>query len=286
MDMGSTAGAAPGNEAAVPAQATAAAKVTAARLLPALLISGSAVPIFALENDWGYLPLAAGTALGFLADRRFGRDLALIALGMTIVSLHSMRADLSWGNILVMGIVLTAAVAVPYGVSRWWLKDHAIRFPLRRGTKWSALERSWLVIALLLGWFVLPRYFIGSGAYRNWPAVQEWSEIARLFVGVGAVGIWDELFFVCIIFALYRRHFPLWTANVLQATVFVSFLWELGYREWGPLITIPFALVQGWIFSRTKSLGYVITVHLLFDLVVFLAIVHAHHPDWFRIFWY
>ena len=47
--------------------------------------------------------------------------------------------------------------------------------------------------------------------------------------------------------------------------MFVSFLWELGYREWGPLLTIPFALIQGWIFRRTTSLTYVVAVHLLFD---------------------
>ena len=62
------------------------------------------------------------------------------------------------------------------------------------------------------------------------------------------------------------------------AVVFVSFLWELGYRVWGPLLTIPFALVQGVIFLRTRSLGYVVTVHLLFDAVVFAVLVHAHNP--------
>jgi membrane protease YdiL (CAAX protease family) len=66
--------------------------------------------------------------------------------------------------------------------------------------------------------------------------------------------------------------------------VFVSFLWELGYRSWGPLLTIPFALVQGWIFARTKSLTYVVCVHLLFDAIVFAVLVHAHHPELFDVF--
>ena len=35
----------------------------------------------------------------------------------------------------------------------------------------------------------------------------------------------------------------LWLANLLQAVIFVSFLWELGYQAWGPLLTFPFALV-------------------------------------------
>lgn len=255
-------------------------------LLPAVLVSGSAVLLFALENAWGYAPLLTGVALSWLLDRAFARDLSLIAIGMGIVSSHSMRADLSWWNMVVMGTVLTAAVFVPYALSRWVLRDHAVRFPTRHGQRWSTLEWSWLGAVLVLGWVLLPRYFISSGSYQNWPAVTEWHEIARLFVGVNAVGIWDELFFICTVFTLYRRHFAFWTANVLQAIVFVSFLWELGYRSWGPALTIPFALVQAWIFSKTKSLVYVITVHLLFDLVVFLTIVHAHHRDWLTIFWY
>ena len=86
------------------------------------------------------------------------------------------------------------------------------------------------------------------------------------------------------VFALLRRHFPDWLANGLQAIVFVSFLWELGYRAWGPALTIPFALIQGWIFVRTRSLSYVVTVHLLFDAVVFAVLVHAHNPELFAIF--
>ena len=89
--------------------------------------------------------------------------------------------------------------------------------------------------------------------------------IARLFVGVGAVGMWDELFFICTSSRCCGGTSPIWQANLLQATVFVSFLWELGYQAWGPLLTIPFALVQAYIFKRTRSLTYVVTVHLLFD---------------------
>ncbi|MBB2958591.1 CPBP family intramembrane glutamic endopeptidase [Pseudoclavibacter helvolus] len=261
-------------------------RVKVLHLLSALLVVCSATVLFAFENNLGYLPLAAGIALGFATDRSLGRDLLLIGIGMGIISLHSMKADISWGNIFVMGTVLSLAVAVPYAISRWGYKDHAVRFPLRRGTPWSRLEKLWLGLVLVLGWLILPFYFITSGVYQNWPAVSTASEIGRLFVGVGFVGIWDELFFICTVFTLLLRHFPFWVANALQSIVFVSFLWELGYQSWGPLLTLPFALIQGWIFTKTKSLTYVICVHLLFDLVVFLVIVHAHHPAWLPIFLY
>ena len=59
--------------------------------------------------------------------------------------------------------------------------------------------------------------------------------------------MWDELFFICTVFALLRHDIcPCWQANILQATIFVSFLWELGYRSWGPTPHHdPFALAAG-----------------------------------------
>ncbi|WP_291794520.1 type II CAAX endopeptidase family protein [Brevibacterium sp.] len=254
--------------------------------LAAALVAAGAVLIFALMSPWGYAPLLAGVALGFAASRPLGRDLGLIVLGLGIISTISVEADIAWPRYFLMGGVLTAAVVAPWLVHRFVLRDDAIRFPRRRGRRWSRLEWGWLAFVLLTAYFVLPFYFLRSGAYENWPAVTTPSEIGRLFVGVNAVGIWDELFFICTVFTLLARHFPFWTANVLTSVIFVSFLWELGYRSWGPLLTIPFALVQAVVFTRTKSLPYTITVHLLFDLVVFLSIAHAHHPDRLPIFVY
>lgn len=211
------------------------------------------------------------------------RDLSLIAVGLLIVSAIPLKAELDNLAILRFALALGGAVAVPYVISRWVYRDGAgqrgaIRFPWRGGGRWTRFQWTWLVAVLLLGWLILPFYFITSGVYLNWPVVNTPELIARLFVGVGAVGIWDELFFICTCFALLRRHFAFWQANVLQSVVFVSFLWELGYQAWGPLLTIPFALLQGFIFMKTRSLAYVVTVHLLFDAVVFLVLVHAHNP--------
>jgi membrane protease YdiL (CAAX protease family) len=214
-------------------------------------------------------------------DRRIPslvRDLSLIALGLLIVSAIPLKAELDNAGMLRFTVALGGAVLVPYLVSRFVYRDRAIRFPWRGGGRWTRFQWSWLVLVLALGWLILPFYFITSGVYLNWPVVDTPDLIARLFVGVGAVGIWDELFFICTCFALLLRHFPFWQANVLQTIVFVSFLWELGYQAWGPVLTIPFALLQGFIFVKTRSLAYVVTVHLLFDAVVFGVLVHAHNP--------
>ncbi|PXA65800.1 hypothetical protein CTB96_19565 [Cryobacterium arcticum] len=257
------------------------------RLVAAALVSASAVLLFALRLPApGYAVLAAALVVAVLVDRALFRDLLLIAIGLLIVSTISVEADISYPNMALMGVVLSAAVAVPYLISRRVFGDREVWFPIKTGQRWSTLERWYLVAVLVLGYLILPSYFIGSGAYQNWPSISAPDELGRLFVGVGFVGIWDEVFFICTVFALFRRHFSFWSANLLQMVIFVSFLWELGYRSWGPVLTIPFALLQGYIFSLTKSLTYVVCVHLLFDLVVFLVLVHAHNRDWLDVFLY
>lgn len=280
---------------------TTAAPLTAAwswSLAPALLACLAAPAFFVVRVPWaGWVLLAAALVAAWLVERadapaeaaasarRPGilRDVSLIALGLLIVSVIPLKAELDDLAILRFALALGGAVAVPYAVSRWVYRDHAIRFPWRGGGRWTAFQWTWLVAVLILGWLILPFYFISSGVYLNWPVVDTPDLIARLFVGVGAVGIWDELFFICTVLALLRRHVRFWQANILQSIVFVSFLWELGYQAWGPVLTIPFALLQGFIFMKTRSLTYVVIVHLLFDAVVFLVLVHAHNPgalDW------
>ena len=258
-------------------------------LVPAVLVCGAAVLLFGfMLLIPGYLMLAAGIVAAWLTDRsgrtsRLLADLALIALGQVIISTISLKADISYPSIVRFALVLGGAVLVPYVISRYVYGDRVIRFPWRTGRRWTRTQWLYLIGVITAGWLILPFYFITSGVYTNWPTVTEPDEIARLFVGVNAVGTWDELFFICTVFALLRRHFPTWQANLLQAVVFVSFLWELGYQSWGPLLTIPFALIQGYTFKLTKSLTYVLVVHLLFDAIVFMVIVYAHN-GWPAIF--
>ncbi|MFK3679545.1 CPBP family intramembrane glutamic endopeptidase [Microbacterium sp. NPDC090218] len=288
------------------------ATTTRLGIAPALLVCAAAPAFFVLEIPWlGWVLLALGVGAAWLIERgrtvedevvsmgarretarvigvrrapSLTRDLSLIAVGLLIVSVIPLAAELDNLAMLRFTLALGGAVAVPYVISRFLYRDRAISFPWRTHRRWGRLQWGWLVAVLVLGWLILPFYFITSGVYQNWPVVDTPELIARLFVGVGAVGIWDELFFICTVFALLRRHFPNLIANLLQAIVFVSFLWELGYREWGPLLTIPFALLQGYIFLRTHSLAYVVTVHLLFDAVVFAVLVHPHNPGLLPIF--
>ncbi|GAA1802196.1 hypothetical protein GCM10009749_07840 [Agromyces neolithicus] len=258
-------------------------------LVPAVMVCGAAVLLFGVQVQLaGYAMLAVGLGAAWLTDRsgrtsRLLPDLFLIALGQVIISTISLAADISYPSIVRFAVVLGLAVVVPYVISRYWYGDRVIRFPWRTGNRWTRTQWLYLIFVTVAGWLILPFYFITSGVYQNWPTVTEPDEIARLFVGVNAVGTWDELFFICTVFALLRRHFPTWQANLMQTIVFVSFLWELGYQSWGPLLTIPFALIQGYTFKLTKSLTYVLIVHLIFDAVVFCVIVYAHN-GWPAIF--
>ena len=249
-------------------------------LLAAGLVSASAIALFGRQERLiGYAVIVAGLAVAAIVDRALFRHLLLIAAGLVVISTMSLEADLTTAGMARFAVTLTAAVALPYAISRWWFREDVIRFPIGTGKRWSRLEYGYLALVVVLGYLVLPVYFLGSGAYRNWPDISGTDEIVRLFIGVNGVGLWDELFFICTVFALLRHHFPFWQANVLQSVMFVSFLWELGYRGWGPVLTVPFALLQGYIFARTRSLPYVVTVHLTFDLIIFGILVHAYNPD-------
>lgn len=270
-------------------------------LVPAALVCLAAPVLFVAQVVWlGWIVLAVAVASAVLVDLRAGtpivpaprsapvpslaRDVFLVALGQFVVSLIPLHAELDDAAFVRFTLGLGGAVVLPYVLSRFLFRDRAIRFPWRGGGRWAWWQWAWLAGVIVLGWLILPFYFVTSGVYMNWPVVDTPELIGRLFVGVGAVGIWDELFFVCTVFVLLRRHLPDLTANLLQAIVFVSFLWELGYQAWGPVLTIPFALVQGFLFLRTRSLWYIVTVHLLFDAVVFGVLVHAHNPGLVSIF--
>ncbi len=260
---------------------------TPLNVIPAALVSASGFLLFALEDRVsGFLLLAAALVLAALISRRLVIDLALIGVGLTAMSLVPITTDISTEHMAVMGTAMILAVGIPYAVSRFLTKDHAIRFPIRTGQPWTRAEKWYLPAVLVIGYALMPVYMIRTGVYNNWPAVSDPEGIARLFLGTNVLGIWDELFFICTAFTLLRRHLPDWQANLLQAVLFTSFLWELGFHSWAPFFIFPFALLQARLFTITKSLSYIVSVHLLFDFVLFLVLIHAHNREWIDIFLY
>src|SRR5690554_5338935 len=146
-----------------------------------------------LDNQLGYLVLAASLVSAAIIDRALLKDIGLIATGLFIISLVPLNADLSTEHMLLMGGALALAVLVPWLVSRFVFREKVIRFPIATGRKWSLTAKLYLVGVVALGYFILPVYLISTGVYQNWPDASDPNVFWRLFVGVNTVGIWDEL---------------------------------------------------------------------------------------------
>ena len=80
------------------------------------------------------------------------------------------------------------------------------------------------------------------------------------------------------VFVLVNRHFRFGEANLAQAFFFTSFLHEMAFVGWGPVVIFAFALVQGLTYKRTGSLLYIIILHLMIDSILFYMIANRWYP--------
>lgn len=246
----------------------------------ALLVAASAIILIALQEETlGWTLLAVSAAfLGLLRDRRFAKDMFLVVVSLGILGLTPINTDTSIRHMLRMGATLILAVLVPYLASRFVYRDHAVRFPLHEARAWHRSRVLYIIFAAVIAYFLLPFYLKNTGAYHGWPSATDSGSLIRLFIGTNSLGIWDELFFVITVLGLMRRYFPFYAANIFQSTLFTAFLYELGFRGWGYIMIFAFALLQGYVFKKTESLIYVVTIHLTTDLVLFLALIYSYHP--------
>lgn len=212
------------------------------------------------------------------------KSLLIIIIGLSVLGITPISTDISYNHILLMGTQMVIAIALPSYLAITFLKKSPIKFPLSHKSKWSKGELFYIGLVIVLGYLIIPFYLINTSAYLNWTVEPNVSHIIRLFIGTNALGIWDELFFICIVLSLLQTIAPFRIANLIQATIFTSFLYELGFTGWGPLLIFPFALLQGLVFRNTSSLISLLLIHLSLDLILFLALIHAHIPDWLNIF--
>src|SRR5690625_3500595 len=71
------------------------------------------------------------------------RDLFLVALGLGIIRLIPLAAELDNLAMLRFTLVLGGAVAVPYLVSRFLFRDRATGFPWRGTQRWGRVHWVW-----------------------------------------------------------------------------------------------------------------------------------------------
>lgn len=250
-----------------------------------LLLCASAVVLIALQMKlYGWILLVIGALTLFLCRKEFAKNLLLVYASLSILGVTSINTDISYVHMAEMGIALFLAVAIPYTISRYIYKDHLVRFKFHHGRKWYKSEVLYVLAAGVAAYFLIPFYLRDTAAYLNWTVDPGASNIVRLFIGTNVLGIWDELFFVSTVLGIFRRFLSFMWANLAQSVLFSSFLYELGFTGWGFGMMFLFALLQGYIFKKTDSLIYVISIHLTLDFILFLALIHAHHPTWLPIF--
>lgn len=235
-------------------------------------------------KPWGWSIWLLGVLGVFACSKNFRRDVLLIYLSMGLLGITPITTDISYGHMLEMGFTLILAVALPYLISRYIYKDYLVKFKFHHGRKWFKTEILYIAVTAVIAYLLLPFYLENTGAYLNWTVEPGLGNIIRLFIGTNALGIWDELFFVSTVLRILRRFMRFEWANLLQSILFTSFLYELGFTGWGFAMIFIFALIQGIVFKKTESLFYVITIHLTLDLILFLALIEAHHPAWLPIF--
>lgn len=256
-------------------------------VLPILILSLSGFTIFAAEQTLlGYLLILLALTIALFITKTFFRDTSLVAIGIVMVSLVPITTDISYSHMVAMAIAMTAAIAVPYLLSRYVYKDHTIRFSFGWHEPWNKIKWIYLALVAIVGYIAIPVYMISFGTYTNWPDANSTELIARLFVGTNALGIWDELFFIILTFTVFYKYLPFAVANVMQAVIFTSFLYELGFDGVGPVMIFVFALTQGYIYKLTHSLFYLLCIHLLFDFILFLVLIHAYNREFLPVFIY
>lgn len=251
------------------------------------IICTGAVFLLAVHSlRWfGWLLLGV-VAMALLARHasRFGKHMLILVAALVLLGTFPINTNISYGHMATMACMIVATVALPVVITRHALKEKIIRFPFKHGRTWYKKEVLYILLAGIASYLFLPFYLANTSSYLNWDAPLEPSYIARLFVGTNALAIWDEIFFVGVCLALLRRHIAFVWANTAQAVLWTAFLYELGFRGWGPLVIFFFAFSQGYIFKRSNSLLYIITVHLTIDLMLFLTLLHLHNPEYLRIF--
>ena len=130
---------------------------TLLRLASAAMVAGSAILLFAVHvRPLAYVPLVLGVALGWVVDRKLGKDLLLVAIGQGIISLISLEAQLDNGAMLRFTTALSLAVVVPWAISRYVYGNRVIVFPLRTGRRWTRAQWTYLGVVVIAAYLILP----------------------------------------------------------------------------------------------------------------------------------
>jgi membrane protease YdiL (CAAX protease family) len=256
----------------------------------AILISFSAAAALLIPLAWWGPGLAAwGLCAALLvrsrdrvAQRRMGALLAVVLL----LSIVPIGTDLTLRNYLALGGAFLGALAVPVFVL-WRERPRVVEYRIIP-RRLDRLECAYVLFSVPFAWAVVSVYFFkwAPQMLLQWPLAADHShaQVARLITGINCVGIWEGLFFISTVYAVLRSLYPARAANVAQAVVYTSVLYDMAFIGAGLLIVFVFALIQGVMYERAHTLLYVLVVHLIVDAFLVVAILNYHFPGMARVF--
>lgn len=232
----------------------------------------------------GSITFGLGVVSLLFCEEKFEHDLFLLYIAVSILAITPVSTSITYGHILIMVIGLFSALFIPYSLSRVVYKENIIHFFFNHKKKWSINEILYLFGVIAVTYLLVPVFLIPTGVYHNWSVELNPDGLFRLFLGVNLMGAWDELFFIFTVFAFLKRFFSFTVANIAQAILFSSFLYELGFHGWGIIVVFVFTFLQGVVFVKTKSIAYILTIHLAVDMILYLVLIHAYFPNILPIF--
>ncbi len=212
----------------------------------------------------------------------WAKTTALLAYLIIVLFFTRIDGDTTDAHVLELALMLGVGILlIPALLAKYWLKE-SLDYSWFSG-RWSAVMWLWFPVGFVLAFAFLWVYFTHwtPTLHHSWPLPLEGPRgeaLWRLFWGCNFVGVWDELAFINFVFVLLSRHFRFAEANFAQAFFFTSFLHEMAFVGWGPVVIFAFALVQGLTYRRTQSLFYIVVLHLMIDSVLFYMIANQWYP--------
>ena len=236
----------------------------------------STLVLIGTQIYWGWYFILLGFLLSLVSNTESRVHFLILYVCLSILGFTHINTHIDNSHMLSMGAKLSLVLVIAFVGTKLFSPNKALDF----SWNWSALKlktnQHYILTGLIVGSFIIPFYLWHSQAYLNWAVTFTPFEITKLFVGTNGLGIWDELFFINVVFVLLRYHLPFGPANLAQAVLFTSFLFELGFTGWGPLLIFPFALTQAFVYEKTKSLGLVLVLHLILDFILFCSLLYWH----------
>jgi len=236
----------------------------------------------------GLVTLVSGILIWRTPDPTFQRRMSVLlgtVVWLALAPIETRTDNLGYARLVAffgMAIIVPVAIFRKYdpGLIDFRLWPHKFRW----------LDIFYVGLAVPLAYVLIRWYFFTVNLEMpvQWflPAEYDAGETWRLVIGLNSVGIWDELFFVNIMFCVLRSMFSFRIANLAQAVVYTSVLYDMAFIGIGPALVYFFALTQGSMYEQAKCLLYVLIVHLVIDAFLLESIIEFYYPTHGSFHWF